>query len=183
MGYLATFVTSGVPCGPPAGRDRLPAGPSPRCRPGSLLRLPAAPRRRPAGVRGKGPSLAPRVNHVRLCGQATLAAKVGFFLERRQAVLGVPRTVLERLRRMRPKQPHYLDRKVGGRMAPGWNLMVPAPALTGEWETIRYGVRLRRSATRDTVSARARQQVRILRGARCGGEGHRNRGGGMPCQS
>jgi predicted transcriptional regulator of viral defense system len=77
------------------------------------------------------------VNYVRLCGQATLAAKVGFFLERRQAALGVPRTVLERLRRMRPKQPHYLDRKRGGRMAPGWNLMVPAPVLAGEWETIR----------------------------------------------
>jgi len=66
------------------------------------------------------------VNYVRLCGQATLAAKVGFFLERRQAVLGVPRTVLERLRRMRPKQPHYLDRRLGGKMAAGWNLLVPA---------------------------------------------------------
>jgi hypothetical protein len=39
--------------------------------------------------------------------------------------------------RMRPKQPHYLDRKLGGRMVPGWNLMVPAPVLAGEWETIR----------------------------------------------
>jgi predicted transcriptional regulator of viral defense system len=76
------------------------------------------------------------VNHVRLCGQATLAAKVGFFLERRQSTLGVPRIVLERLRRMRPKQPHYLDRKLGGRMAPGWNLMVPAPVLAGEWERV-----------------------------------------------
>jgi len=43
---------------------------------------------------------------------------------------------LERLRRMRPKQPHYLDRKLGGRMAPGWNLMVPAPILAGEWEKV-----------------------------------------------
>lgn len=76
------------------------------------------------------------VDYVRLCGQATLAAKVGFFLERHQAALGVPRTVLERLRRMRPKQPHYLDRKLGGRMAPGWNLMVPAPVLAGEWERV-----------------------------------------------
>jgi len=32
---------------------------------------------------------------------------------------------LERLRRRRPKQPHYFDRKLGGRMAPGWNLVVP----------------------------------------------------------
>jgi hypothetical protein len=77
------------------------------------------------------------VNYVRLCGQATLAAKVGFSLERRQAALGVLRTVLERLRRMRGKQSHYLDRQLGGRMAPRWNVMVPAPVLAGEWETIR----------------------------------------------
>ena len=72
------------------------------------------------------------VDYVRLCGQATLAAKVGFFLERHQAALGIPRTVLERLRRMRPKQPHSLDRKLGGRIAPGWNLMVPPALLGGE---------------------------------------------------
>jgi hypothetical protein len=72
------------------------------------------------------------VNYVRLCGQATLAATVGVFLERRQAALGVPRTVLELLRRMRPKQPHYLDRKLGGRMAPGWNLMVPPLSWEGK---------------------------------------------------
>jgi predicted transcriptional regulator of viral defense system len=76
------------------------------------------------------------LEYVRLCGQATLAAKVGFFLERRQEPLGVPKEVLERLRRMRPKQPHYLDRKLGGRMASGWSLIVPAPVLAGEWERV-----------------------------------------------
>jgi predicted nucleic acid-binding protein len=39
--------------GPTAGRGRLPAGPSPGCRPGSRLR--------PSGVRGKRPFLGPRV--------------------------------------------------------------------------------------------------------------------------
>jgi predicted transcriptional regulator of viral defense system len=72
------------------------------------------------------------VDYVRLCGQATLAAKVGFFLEKHQQPLAVPKAVLERLRRMRPKQPHYLDRKLGGRMAPGWTLMVPPNLLGGE---------------------------------------------------
>ena len=57
--------------------------------------------------------------------------------ERHQAALGVPGTALEGLHRMRAKQPHYLDRKLGGRMTPGWNLMVPAAVLAGEWETIR----------------------------------------------
>ena len=75
--------------------------------------------------------LAVVVTNLRRCGQATLAAKAGVFLERRQAALGVPRTVLERLRRMRPKQPHHLDRRLGGRMAPGWNLMVPAVGESG----------------------------------------------------
>lgn len=75
-------------------------------------------------------------DYVRLCGQATLAAKVGFFLEQHQQSLSVPKEALERLRKMRPKQPHYLDRRLGGKMAPGWNLLVPAPALTGEWERV-----------------------------------------------
>jgi hypothetical protein len=106
------------------------AGFRPDHRPAAALDPACACPRRPAGVRGNGPSRDLRVNHVRLRGQATLAAKVGVFLERRQAVRGVPRTVLERLRRMRPKLPYYLDRKLGGRMAPGWNLTVP-PALLG----------------------------------------------------
>jgi predicted transcriptional regulator of viral defense system len=74
------------------------------------------------------------VEYVRLCSQATLAAKVGFFLEQRRENLGVPERVLTRLRRIRPAQPHYLDRKLGGRMAPGWNLIVPAAILDREWE-------------------------------------------------
>ncbi|MBI2562450.1 MAG: transcriptional regulator [candidate division NC10 bacterium] len=77
------------------------------------------------------------VQYVRLCGQGTLAAKVGFFLEQHQEALGVPTEILERLRRMRPRQPHYLDRRLGGRMAPGWNLVVPPPLLAGEWEAVR----------------------------------------------
>ena len=76
------------------------------------------------------------IDYVRFCGQATLPAKVGFFLERHQAALGVPRTVLEHLRRMWPNQPNYLGRKVGGPMAPGWNLLVPAPVLADEWERV-----------------------------------------------
>lgn len=74
------------------------------------------------------------VKYVRLCGQATLAAKVGFFLEQHRETHGVSEQVLTRLRRMRPEQPHYLDRKLGGRMAAGWNLIVPAAILGREWE-------------------------------------------------
>lgn len=72
--------------------------------------------------------------YVRLCAPAALAAKVGLFLERRREALGVSEAILARLRRMTPKQLQYLDRRVGGRLAPGWNLIVPAPLLAGEWE-------------------------------------------------
>jgi predicted transcriptional regulator of viral defense system len=74
------------------------------------------------------------LGYVRLRGQANLAAKVGFFLERRQEALGVRDEALARLRRLRPAQPQYLDRRRGGRLAPGWNLIVPAPVLSREWE-------------------------------------------------
>lgn len=77
------------------------------------------------------------LGYVRLRGQATLAAKVGFFLEQRREALGVREQILARLRRMRPRQPQYLDRRLGGRIAPGWNLIVPAAILTGEWEAVR----------------------------------------------
>lgn len=72
------------------------------------------------------------LDYVRLCGQATLAAKVGFFLEQHRESLGVPQGTLDRLRRMRPRLPHYLDRRLRGHMAPGWNLIVPAPILAGD---------------------------------------------------
>jgi predicted transcriptional regulator of viral defense system len=77
------------------------------------------------------------VEYVGLSSQATLAAKVGFFLEQRREALGVREETLKRLRKMRPRQPHYLDRRVGGRMASNWNLVVPAPLLAGEWDAVR----------------------------------------------
>lgn len=73
------------------------------------------------------------LEYVRLRDQATLAAKVGFFLEQRREALRVPEQVLARLRHMRPRQPHYLDRRQGGQMAPSWNLIVPTHILAREW--------------------------------------------------
>ena len=61
LGCIATLVTLGGPCGPPAGRGRFPAGTSPGRRLGSRLCLPAAPRWPPSGVRGQGPSHGPGV--------------------------------------------------------------------------------------------------------------------------
>jgi len=37
---------------------------------------------------------------------------------------------------MRPRQPHYVDRAAGGKLAVGWNLIVPASLVEGEWEAV-----------------------------------------------
>lgn len=64
-------------------------------------------------------------SYVRAIGNRTLAAKVGFFLERRAEDLAVPPTVLERLRKRAPRSPVYCDRRGRSRFASRWNLMVP----------------------------------------------------------
>jgi predicted transcriptional regulator of viral defense system len=65
------------------------------------------------------------VDYVETIGNRTLAARVGFFLETRREELAVPRPVLERLRGLLPKQPVHFDRALGGRLVPGWRLIVP----------------------------------------------------------
>lgn len=76
------------------------------------------------------------MEYVRLRSQATLAAKVGLFLERRQKHFAVKAETLAELRSMRPRQPHYLDRAAGGKFVASWNLIVPASLVEGEWEAV-----------------------------------------------
>jgi len=76
------------------------------------------------------------MEYVRLRGQATLAAKAGLFLERHQKHFAVRNETLAELRSMRPRQPHYVDRAAGGKLAVGWNLIVPASLVEGEWEAV-----------------------------------------------
>jgi predicted transcriptional regulator of viral defense system len=64
-------------------------------------------------------------SYVRAMKSRTLAAKVGFFLERRAEDLAVPQTLLERLRKRAPRSPAYCDRRGKNRFASRWNLMVP----------------------------------------------------------
>lgn len=77
------------------------------------------------------------LEYVRLRGLATLAGRVGLFLEQRKGALAVPAHVLDALRAIRPKQVQYLDRRHRGRLAPGWNLIVPEALLSRDWEAIR----------------------------------------------
>jgi predicted transcriptional regulator of viral defense system len=76
------------------------------------------------------------LEYVRLRKQATLAAKVGLFLERHRDRLAVTPTVLDALRALRPRQPSYLDRSARGKLVAAWNLIVPPALLEGEWEAV-----------------------------------------------
>jgi len=59
-------------------------------------------------------------------GQRRLFAILGFFLEGQAKRLFVPPEFLDRLARMRPASPTYLERgKRGGRLHVRWNLVVP----------------------------------------------------------
>ena len=77
------------------------------------------------------------VDYVRLRNLATLAAKVGLFLERHKDHFSVPARVLEELQSLRPRAPHYLERSTRGKLVPTWNLIVPAVLLEREWEAVR----------------------------------------------
>lgn len=72
-----------------------------------------------------------------MLANATTAAKVGFFLEQHRAELMVDDCHLDRLRRRRPRQPHYMDRaRRPARLVPEWNLMVPNDVLSRSWEEV-----------------------------------------------
>jgi predicted transcriptional regulator of viral defense system len=64
-------------------------------------------------------------DYVETLGSSTVAARVGYFLEARREELAVPASVLDLLRRLRPRQPVHFDRGLGGRLNPQWRLIVP----------------------------------------------------------
>ena len=76
------------------------------------------------------------VAYVKLLGNRTTAAKVGYYLHRHSKELMVEDRHLDLLRQMRPAQPHYLERGKRGKLVGDWNLIVPA-SLTGKtWEEV-----------------------------------------------
>ena len=107
--------------------------------------MPWIARTSPVGLRRRGVSvsaiplldLRAIVDYVRLRNHATLAAKVGLFLERHKDHFSVPAPVLEELQSLCPRAPHYLDRSARGKLVAAWNLIVPAVLLEGEWEAVR----------------------------------------------
>jgi predicted transcriptional regulator of viral defense system len=76
------------------------------------------------------------IAYTRLLGNATTAAKVGFFLEQHRASLMVEDDHLRSLKDLCPRQPQYLDRKGRGpgRLLGEWNLVVPQELIDRSWE-------------------------------------------------
>lgn len=75
------------------------------------------------------------VEYALLLGNATTGAKVGFFLDQHREPLLVEDRHLKALHKLRPRQPHYLDRvkRTSGRLVSEWNLVVPKEVLERAW--------------------------------------------------
>ena len=78
------------------------------------------------------------VKYVSLLNNATTTAKVGFFLEQHREELMVDDRHLESLEALRPRQPHYLDRRkrASGRLIARWNLVIPEDVIIRSWEEV-----------------------------------------------
>jgi predicted transcriptional regulator of viral defense system len=69
---------------------------------------------------------------------ATTASKTGYFLEQHKESLLVEDRYLEELKKMKPKQPHYMVRgnRAECRMVKGWNLLVPEELINQSWSEV-----------------------------------------------
>ncbi|MBU1161974.1 MAG: transcriptional regulator [Proteobacteria bacterium] len=71
-----------------------------------------------------------------LLGNATAAAKVGFFLDQHREPLMVEDVHLKAIHDLRPRRPHYMERsrRKSGRFVSAWNLVVPEEIIRRSWE-------------------------------------------------
>lgn len=78
------------------------------------------------------------VDYAVMLQNSTTAAKVGFFLDQHREQLMVEDKHLTALIKMRPRQPHYLERtrREPGRLISKWNLVIPDQILEQTWEEI-----------------------------------------------
>ena len=73
------------------------------------------------------------IEYALLLSNATTVAKVGFFLEKNQERFFVNKKDLHRLKKRVPRQPHYMDKKLKGKLVRQWNLIVPEKILEKNW--------------------------------------------------
>lgn len=78
------------------------------------------------------------IGYIKLLNNATTASKTGYFLEQHKAALLVDEGYLEELKKMKPKQPHYMVRgnREGCRLVKSWNLLVPEELIHRSWSEV-----------------------------------------------
>lgn len=78
------------------------------------------------------------IEYARILENATTAAKVGFFLDLHKEALMVGGDHIELLKKLRPRQPHYMmrGRRKDCRLVKEWNLMAPEEILNRSWEEV-----------------------------------------------
>ena len=78
------------------------------------------------------------VEYALLLGNATTAAKTGFFFDQYRETLAVEEYHLKTLRARKPSQPHYLDRRNrrNGCLVADWNLVIPRNMLERSWSEV-----------------------------------------------
>jgi len=78
------------------------------------------------------------LEYVTFLGNATTAAKVGFFLDQHRETLMVNDVFLKKLQRLIPSQPHYISRKYRRKchLIRDWNLMVPDEIISRSWGVV-----------------------------------------------
>ena len=76
------------------------------------------------------------VEYALLLKKATTVAKVGFFLENNEKRFFVTKDHLQTLKKKIPKKPHYMDKKLKGRLVKNWNLIVPKNILEKSWSEV-----------------------------------------------
>ncbi len=69
-----------------------------------------------------------------LLENATIFAKVGFYLEQNQKRLAVTDKELNKFSKFKPRSPHYLEKNKSGKLLQRWNLIVPDEILEETWE-------------------------------------------------
>jgi predicted transcriptional regulator of viral defense system len=76
------------------------------------------------------------IEYTLLLKNATVVAKVGYFLEQRPSHLAVDQKYLEKLLPYVPKQPHYMNRnrQGKGKYIARWQLIVPIEITERKWE-------------------------------------------------
>ncbi len=76
--------------------------------------------------------------YVEVLNNATAAAKVGWYLEINRDSLMVDEQTLNKLQRLTPASPHYLERysEQATRYLPRWNLIVPTALAERSWDEL-----------------------------------------------